>query len=616
MDTLPHDILPCIFTSCQTILTYRLVNHYADNLVRQVLVQFMPLKYINRTTNHNLSYFSNARFVDLSMCRLITDHGLIHLSNVEILNLSGCHKITDHGLEYLQSVRKINLTGCFRITADGLDLLSSRGVQYCRMGWRDFLKYAHDPSIPDILHNKIIRMGDMCCDKKESDLIEKVLSDDDSADEEQFTSNFVYDSGINDKKNNISFRVISLSKKMNKSKIIQKVIDIIKTQEILCNKVLMADVETKNQMLKNYLVLQHPDLRPFDQSKEKLYAINPFMEKFCLGLKNRNIDAMIAGSTGLYCVYTGANFVPADLDIYIKNFSAHDLYLIEDIIYQTIDIEALVVIRSQITITFYILTRIPNKKIYSIQVNILDFSSWTEVFVTYHSSLTCIGYEVLTDQFLFMENKWEHTLTRKTNYFTNVSNFSSDGVLLSAANKYHDRGFKCRVVTLTTYTRRIPYSIPYSFHSSTIDNLRLKYYGSRESGQVSEYPNISKNDFSKLLLKYKINGTYAIATSAIHLYEQNEKPISSIYLSLYMIDKYSIPLDTEIGKKYFNRSGEIIKQYADNPNNTYCVAIYCPDCKSCISLLDKIDPEHFCNCKDMNVGEFLCEEKSIDMTII
>ena len=57
--------------------------------------------------------------------------------------------------------------------------------------------------------------------------------------------------------------------------------------------------------------------------------------KFVDVLKSLQLDILIGGSMGLSCVYKNANFIPNDLDIYVKNIDKNKIGLIENAINKT-----------------------------------------------------------------------------------------------------------------------------------------------------------------------------------------------------------------------------------------------------------------------------------------
>lgn len=102
--------------SCSTILDQHLIHlrnatHIDLSFCKQLtnagfahLSKASHIKLVGCQINDKgLSYLTNAKQVDLTLCPNVTDNGLYHLRNAEAVNLSFCDKITDEGFKYLQN---------------------------------------------------------------------------------------------------------------------------------------------------------------------------------------------------------------------------------------------------------------------------------------------------------------------------------------------------------------------------------------------------------------------------------------------------------------------------------------------------------------------------------
>ena len=102
----------------------------------------------------------------------------------------------------------------------------------------------------------------------------------------------------------------------------------------------------------------------------------------------------------------------------------------------------LLVVRCPIVVTWYIYEN--GYIVDQIQANILNINSWSEIFVTYHSDIVCIGYDVMLQKFLYLKNRWDNIVnTDKVHVFSNVFSCDSKSSLKRSVEKYRERGFKC-----------------------------------------------------------------------------------------------------------------------------------------------------------------------------
>ena len=200
------------------------------------------------------------------------------------------------------------------------------------------------------------------------------------------------------------------------------------------------DSYNRNEFLKTINNINSYKIRRnFEGTKELFRDSN--LRKLCNGFTFDNLEILIAGSTALAAVYIPAKFTPNDLDLCIKNCSKDKLIKIENIIRLVFPECQLLVIRSIIVITWIIYKN--NEIIYQIQVNILKINSWSEIMITSHSNILCLGYDVLQKQFLYLTNRWEQILYNKVHIFSNILCADTATSLNKAVNKYNKRGFKC-----------------------------------------------------------------------------------------------------------------------------------------------------------------------------
>lgn len=609
METLPCDVLVQIFDS-HSVMTYMILSKNTYQFAKEILVGCIPIICNNKITDESLKNLKNVKFIDLRMCRQISDHGLVNLSNAIIINLRGCHKITDMGISYLKSVQKINISGCFKITYNGLSNL--KNLNYVDVSWtnikkkiiniRQFIKVDNlinnnTDNIPIMLLNRYnkINFGNPVFIDLNINFINKKPSSIIASDKE--ISKKVPD-GYHVKFNNITTEA-GLVRNYCGEENDKNISYMLYKRQKLFKKIYNDEFEINDNvdsLLKNYVdLLPHHLLLSNSNAINRLHKINPSIELFCRKIREAKLNVLIGGSAGLYCVWTDATFKPNDLDVYILDLIPSHFQLLEDIIYQTFDIVSLIVVRSPLTMTFYV--QIENGTIYNIQLNLLKIKSWSQLFVTYHTDLTCIGYEILTDRFIYMKGRWENILTKKVHYFSNILNFDSGHSLYDASWKYMNRNFNCHAISIDDNNTNLrPKNLQIQ---SFIEKLVHKFYDivcspsadniKDDRLDISYLPNV-------IYYKYKDYHDRAIASTVAHLYDPSIIPISIVYLSVYMLHlrinrhnniTYLPPnINIELAKHYFNYSSMIRPKLVKKKHNYIAMMIKCDYCGNFCKFFD------------------------------
>jgi hypothetical protein len=193
----------------------------------------------------------------------------------------------------------------------------------------------------------------------------------------------------------------------------------------------------------------HEFMRSFEGSKKILFY-GLYTEKLCQQIKDKNLECLIAGSSGLACLYSKCNFVPNDIDIYVKNINKEKVVALDNIIRNIIgDKYIILLVRNQITLTWLVFNEIDKNSNGAqvvrckIQLNLLNIESWSELFSTYHSNIICCGYDILDDSFVCLNDRWKKLFTNDVHYFTNILNVDNASTLDHAIKKYTNRGFEC-----------------------------------------------------------------------------------------------------------------------------------------------------------------------------
>lgn len=179
-----------------------------------------------------------------------------------------------------------------------------------------------------------------------------------------------------------------------------------------------------------------------DKAIKKLKTFNNGInEEIIKNIEKTDIDIMISGSSGIASVIK-KGFNPKDIDIYIKNINIDKIIEVENAIKRTAEQYGydVIVVRRPITLSWW-MYNYNEEVVCEIQLNILDVTSWTDVFMAYHSDLVGIGYDVRHKKLVVMSERWNNFIKAYPEvYFTNINSLDED-LIVSAAKKYSNRGF-------------------------------------------------------------------------------------------------------------------------------------------------------------------------------
>lgn len=573
MESLPTELAHHLlsFIEFKSIMAYRLCSRESNDFIRSMLV-FFPVRF-NNLANFTTNYFGFVKKVDLQFCRQITDDFLSSFCQVEIINLRGCNQITDSGLKYLSHVKEINLSGCYQITNDGLlglNNITFIDVSYCpKITFEGFANF-NDDSVA-IVQTRPLEYPK----SKPYTLINKKKINIRYCNNHPFLgkNNHAFQKNTNQSysKNSISY--------LSRINIATKILtDKIETERCrLFDSIYAVQPEFRDKVfMKNY-----EDLLPNDYLYDKQIALNRLhrksnRSKFIDNLLSNKMDIMIGGSIGLLCTHRGCNFEPNDMDLYLKYIDSDKIKKIESIIYQSFIFRSIVVVRTFITITWLIQSM--TDEISSIQLNLMNIKSWAEVFITYHADLTCIGYEILTNKFVYLDNRWNNILQNDTNYFSNILNMESANFIYKAASKYQQRGFICVSLndpcTGVDIQGNISKSYDSDCHRRRYDSLvsllseiiygRLKVHisdtGYRDYNQ-KKY--IDTNLINYMFDKYRMSENISFSSSVSHLQLPKNYP-DIIMLSVYKINEIMNKLqNNDVGLEFHQLSIDKQKKHVN-----------------------------------------------------
>lgn len=272
---------------------------------------------------------------------------------------------------------------------------------------------------------------------------------------------------------------------------------------------------------------------------------------FLFGLINKlkllEIDSLIGGSIPLSCVLK-SSFETNDIDLYIKNVNLDILLKVENVIKELVKIKELIVVRGPLTITWH-LTTIYNDY-YIVQVNILKIESWAELFISYHSDIVCLGYDILKSQFVYLKGRWDNITINKSHSFSAIFNIDNPYTLKKACGKYKNRGFNCYIdnkysnVNEQSYGYSV-YFPPESLYFSSNEYQETVFgHNTLIKGNCTLKPIVKDELLYKLCLKYRGCTNIHFGKSVVENYISSIVPISAIgYINPITLEKNIINSD-------------------------------------------------------------------------
>ena len=571
MENFPKDVLGIIVSHFDTreLIKLRQLSKRWKELIEQV-IEFHPIYCNNKLCDEYMYILRNAKNIYMKLCRQVSDVGMLQLEKVERLNASGCYQLTNAAFGHLKHLVDVNLSGCYQLTDKVLNNFSKvkyLDISYCNKITATGLSYlTNNPTV-------VIKGCPLISEKEKL----KHIQINEESDERVLHDPWKYQRTFNNEGDYSKVKILDTeeSKKYDNARC------------ILFNKVNSTSVAERDLIfMKNYKsLLPHPKLLDYPDAIKRLQTI-PHMKLFIDNLRKFRIDALLAGSTGLSCVYREANFKPNDIDLYVKDINKEKLCLIEKAIYKTFEFCYIVVVRGSVTMTWYIQQK--NSDIIKIQVNLLRILTWPEVLVTCHTDLTCLGFEVKTLEFIYLEGRWNRILTDSVHYFTNILNMDNQQAIYYSVLKYSSRGFSCSMSPL------------YCYIINRIDEFKAKYFQLR-IGHMSDTPreNISSNSLLDHLRKY---GNFLDAvkfSSTVHHLFGDEIPVPVLCLSVYKINEYAMshPND-EIFQKNLKHAQRYLNLHDVPPlpsgkfyqnEGYYDVGVQCPTCFQYYSLKSYLD---------------------------
>lgn len=213
--------------------------------------------------------------------------------------------------------------------------------------------------------------------------------------------------------------------------------------------------------LKPYSLIQSTGfLRSEKEAINKLFE-NIKLSQLITQLQQTDFDIYIGGSIGLYCVSNKntASFQPGDIDLYIPNITNYKICILENVLKNVFDEYEVFIVRNAINITWWFFKRTNNpnyqnyidaNSIQKIQVCIFNYRSMSWVFDSYHSDIVCVGYDIHQQQFIYLDDRFNHILNDTVNWFCSIFNFDNPAQIHKSAIKYCKRGYNAKTYIIFT----------------------------------------------------------------------------------------------------------------------------------------------------------------------
>jgi hypothetical protein len=236
-------------------------------------------------------------------------------------------------------------------------------------------------------------------------------------------------------------------------------------------------------------------------------------------LKDANLDCLIAGSAGLAATFGNIEWVPNDIDLYVKNINYDTILKINNVIKKSVSFYSpctnhiieengsfyspctnhiieengsfyspctthVIIVRKSLTINWVIFGH-GQTVLVTIQLNLLNIRSWADLFICYHTDHVCIGYEIKSNGFIYLRERWIRYLTNKFSqyprsvYYCNLFNLDTPHTLYKACLKYgYKRGIRGQCLFTNVFKFKINLNInnDHSLSSdSTTSNKLFEY---------------------------------------------------------------------------------------------------------------------------------------------
>lgn len=303
--------------------------------------------------------------------------------------------------------------------------------------------------------------------------------------------------------------------------------------------------------------LHTPKLR---SQQEALQIINtyPYLTQILTKLKNANLDALLAGSTALSALTTEAEFRPNDYDFYVKHINTDLLIKFEEILESIFEGFSMLVLRNVLTMTWIFFK--DQQEIHKIQCNILHTDSWAQTMVSYHCDLTCVGFEVLTEKFVYLKGRFDQEIDKDLHYFSDIINLDTTISLQRAVDKYTKRGFNCKAI----------------FVAGREDNIFFSFSTEEDSEEDEDEP-IGILDYLEKYYRKINNITYA--NSCQELFPDDFVP--------HILDIWKLKTEPQF-VDFIQMPSNIVQSYGKPCGETgkmETVLIECSECKRLYNLI-------------------------------
>lgn len=170
-------------------------------------------------------------------------------------------------------------------------------------------------------------------------------------------------------------------------------------------------------------------------------------------LRETGLDILVGGSSAI-ASFPPYDYQPNDFDFYVKNINNQKISEIDTKLREIFSESKIIIFRKLITITWWIFNPEMTKLHLTIQLNTFQITSWSDLFIVYHSDVVCLGYEVKSNRFVYLKERF------KPKWLLNKPDFSWGSTILSldtqsssarVVKKYQKRGINIKMIQKDDY---------------------------------------------------------------------------------------------------------------------------------------------------------------------
>lgn len=216
-------------------------------------------------------------------------------------------------------------------------------------------------------------------------------------------------------------------------------------------------------------------------------------------MKSTGFDILIGGSS-VIASFPPYDFIPNDLDFYVKNITYQKIQEIDKAIREIFPECKIIVFRKLITMTWWIFNPQMTKFHITLQMNLFDIKSWSDVFIVYHSDIVSIGYEIKSGRFVYLKDRFQKKWLTQQPLFSwgstilTMDNYESSNRVV---HKYSKRGIDIKIIQKDKYLK-LKYIIKNYFHDDLSRKSSIEHSSIDQEDDVNEFVENEQNNLNNL----------------------------------------------------------------------------------------------------------------------